>query len=96
MTNKVEFMVKLCRLNSSGRPMTDILVLWTISKNPGIAGNDIPRKLGLKTRSQVQHAIKRLLDQNLIEDRRERTGKYFTGILHIKPAGETVLSQFID
>lgn len=96
MTPLGELMVVLGRIDKSDWLVRDLLILWIVSKFPGIAGNDIPPKIGLKTRSQIQYNILHLLRTGMIEDKRKRMAKTIPGILYITSDGQKLLNSVTE
>ena len=50
-------------------------MLYAIISNPGMAGLDLGKAIGMEHRSSVDSNIRRLIRQGMIEDRREREGR---------------------
>jgi len=96
MSRTLDFMLKLRRIDDAGLTQRYVLVLWAVRETPGMMGLELTRKLGYKTRSNIQHSISVLVDKGLIEDRRIKTGNLTPNDLHITPAGDKFLSDLIS
>lgn len=86
MTN-VEFLVRLRKIDKRILTVRDILVLYAVIENPGIAGTEIANMLGLENRSSVSSNVMRLEREGYIEDRREFRRKANPAAFHVMPAG---------
>jgi DNA-binding MarR family transcriptional regulator len=92
MTNQIlpsvtEFLVRLRKIDKHALTVRDVLVLYVVIENPGIAGNEITNKLGLENRSSISSNILRLIREGYIEDHREVRRKANPAILHALPKG---------
>jgi DNA-binding MarR family transcriptional regulator len=83
----VDFLVRLRKIDKRTLTVRDVLVLYAVIENPGIAGNDVSHKLGLDNRSSIASNLLRLQREGYIEDRREVRRKANPAILHVLPAG---------
>lgn len=86
--NVTDFLVKLRKIDLHGLTVRDVLVLYAIMANPGMSGQDITGKLGMKDRSQIASNLARLERAGLIEDRRLARKKAVSGVLHPLPAAD--------
>ncbi len=82
-----DFLVRLRKIDLHGLSHRDVIILYTIIRQPGISGMEIVGKIGLANRSNVTLNIARLMRLNFIEDRRETARKANPAILHALPAG---------
>lgn len=85
--SETDFLVRLRKIDLHGLSHRDVIILYTIIRNPGISGMEIVDKIGLKNRSNVTLNIARLIRCNFIEDRREAARKANPAMLHALPAG---------
>jgi DNA-binding MarR family transcriptional regulator len=83
----LDFLVRLRKIDRRTLTVRDVLVLYAIIENPGIAGVDIAHKLGLPDRSSIASNIMRLEREGYIEDRREEHRKANPAILHVLQKG---------
>lgn len=84
----LDFLVRLRKIDMRTLTVRDVLVLFAVIENPGIAGNDVATKLGLDNRSSIASNLLRLEREGYIEDRRELRRKANPAILH--PTSEGV------
>lgn len=82
-----DFLVRLRKIDLHGLSHRDVIILYTIMRNPGISGVEICDKIGLANRSNVALNIARLIRMKFIEDRRETARKANPAVLHVLPAG---------
>jgi DNA-binding MarR family transcriptional regulator len=85
----VDFLVRLRKIDKRTLTVRDVLVLYTVIENPGIAGNEISNKLGLADRSSIASNLLRLEREGYIEDRREVRRKANPASFHVLPPGLT-------
>jgi DNA-binding MarR family transcriptional regulator len=83
----LEFLVKLRKIDKRTLTVRDVLVLYAVIENPGIAGMDVATKLGFRDRSSIASNVQRLEREGYIEDRREVHRKAIPALLHPLPAG---------
>lgn len=83
----INFLVRLRKIDKHTLTVRDVLVLFVVIENPGIAGNEIAIKLGLENRSSIASNLQRLIREGYIEDHREVRRKANPAILHVLPAG---------
>lgn len=83
----VAFLLTLHKIDQRTLTVRDMLVLYTVMKNPGIMGVDVSNKLGLENRSSIASNIRRLCREGYIEDRREKARRANPAVLHVLPAG---------
>jgi DNA-binding MarR family transcriptional regulator len=81
------FLVKLRKIDKHTLTVRDVLVLYCVIQNPGTAGNEISKKLGLENRSSIASNLQRLIREGYIEDHREVRRKANPTILHALPKG---------
>lgn len=91
-TPTTEFLVRLHKIDQAGLKARDIVLLYAIIANPGINGKDLALKLGIPERSHIQHALIKLEERGLIEDRRAEKDrrKANPASFHILPAGQAL------
>jgi DNA-binding MarR family transcriptional regulator len=89
----VDFLVRLRRIDKRTLTVRDVLVLYTVIENPGIAGNEIAVKLGLENRSSIASNLQRLIREGYIEDHREVRRKANPAVLHALPAGRALWEE---
>ncbi len=85
----------LYELDRSRLAARHILVLYVISKKPGINGLDIAHVLNRQNRSNVQTNIAKLVQLKYVEDRRIDIRKASPGFLYITEEGEKFLRSVI-
>lgn len=93
-----DFLMRLHKIDMIGMRTRDIILLWAIARDPGMMGLELARKLGYKSRSNIQDAIARLTALGLIEDRRVVIDKHRNRTpndLHALPAGEKFLTEVV-
>jgi DNA-binding MarR family transcriptional regulator len=69
----IDFLARLRKIDNRDLKARDVLILWAIAREPGMMGNEIARKLGYKSRSNVQICIARLCSPCQGTGRREGT-----------------------
>lgn len=84
---KMDFLVRLRKIDKRTLTVRDVLVLYAVIENPGIAGVDVAHKLGLPDRSSIASNVQRLEREGYIEDRRQVHRKAIPAMLHPLPAG---------
>ena len=84
---EVDFLIRLRKIDLHGLSHRDVIILYTIIRNPGISGVEICDKIGLKNRSNVTLNITRLARMGFVEDRREMARKANPAVLHALPPG---------
>jgi DNA-binding MarR family transcriptional regulator len=82
-----DFLIRLRKIDKHTLTTRDVLVLYTVIRNPGISGVEIAGKLGLENRSSIASNITRLIREGYIEDRREHRRKANPAVLHVTSAG---------
>lgn len=99
MTSKcsptTDFMVRLRKLDRAGLTVRDAVALWVIRGQPGMMGRELATTIGLKSRSNIQENIARLIRLGMIEDRRKAQNRLTPNDLYITPAGEQLLNDVI-
>lgn len=83
----VDFLVRLRKIDKHTLTVRDVLVLYAIIENPGMAGNEVSAKLGLDNRSSIASNLQRLQREGYIEDHRKVRRKANPAVLHALPAG---------
>jgi DNA-binding MarR family transcriptional regulator len=98
MTDIIPLLVALRKLDNARLTARDVLVMEALRERPGMMGRELSAKIGMKTRSNVQDSIRRLILNNMIEDRRA----VFDGLhnrtpndLYLLPAGEKFLNELV-
>lgn len=86
-TGTLEFLLRLRKIDKHTLTVRDVLVLYCVMENPGIAGNEIANKLGLENRSSIASNLLRLAREGYIEDHRIVRRKANPTIMHILPKG---------
>lgn len=97
MTSTVQdFMIRLRKLDNAKLTPREVLLMWAISREPGMMGYELAKKLGYPSRSMVQIGIRRLVDFGFIEDRRPVIrNRKIPNDLYIAPAGEKFLADLV-
>jgi DNA-binding MarR family transcriptional regulator len=83
----VGFLIRLRKIDKQGLTLRDTLMLYAIISNPGMAGLDLGKAIGMEHRSSVDSNIRRLIRQGMIEDRRVKHGRAIPNDLHITAKG---------
>lgn len=83
----LDFLIRLGKIDKRKLTVRDILILYTIIRNPGIAGNDLAAKLGIGNRSGIAGQIMRLERGGYIEDHRLERRKANPTLLHVTQRG---------
>lgn len=94
-TAGIDFLVRLRKIDNANLKSRDIIILWAIAHTPGMMGLELARKIGMKTRSNVQIPIRRMIEAGLIEDRRRVKNLLTPNDLHILPYGEKFLADIM-
>ena len=89
MTSAADFLIRLHKIDKAGLKARDIIILYGIIANPGINGKDLALKLGIPERSHIRHALIKLEQMGLVEDRRQEKDrrKANPASFHPQPAG---------
>lgn len=90
--------MRLHKIDMLGMRPRDIILLWAIARDPGMMGLELAKKLGYKSRSNIQDAIARLTLLGMIEDRRvviDRHRSRTPNNLHALPAGAAFLAEVV-
>lgn len=94
-TSTIDFLARLKRIDNHDLKVRDVLILWAVAREPGMMGNEIAKKLGYKSRSNVQICIARLIRGSFIEDRRPVANQMTPNDLYATPAGEAFLAEIV-
>lgn len=87
--------VTLRKIEHAGITGRDLIILYLIGRQPGIMGNEITKKLGYASRSNIQDNMRRLERLGLTQDRRVRQDRSTPNDWHITPAGELLLDDIL-
>lgn len=95
MSPTIDFLTRLKKIDEHRLKCRDIFMLWAIAREPGMMGNEISKKLGYPSRSNIQTCIARLIKGGYIEDRRLVIDRMTPNDLHILPAGQAFLAEVV-
>jgi len=87
--------IRLQKLDKAGLSPRDILILYVVKNKPGINGIETAHILNLRSHSCVQTQFRRMIRQELIEDRRLEAKKATSAYYHITSKGEKLLDEII-
>lgn len=91
----MDFFVRLRRIDDLNLKPRDIMVLWSVARSPGSMGQEIAKKLGYPTRSNIQDGIRRLLSGGYMEDRRKVANQHTPSQYHLLPPGAALLDEIV-
>lgn len=87
LSGTLDFLLRLRKIDKHTLTVRDVLVLYCIIENPGIAGNEIAVKLGLENRSSIASNLLRLIREGYVEDHRTVRRKANPAVMHVLPKG---------
>ncbi|MBA3831651.1 MAG: hypothetical protein H0X34_07120 [Chthoniobacterales bacterium] len=90
-----EFFVRLRMIENANLKPRDIVVLYAVRATPGMMGLELAKKLGYRSRSNVQDCVIRLVKHGYAVDRRVADTQQTPNDLHCTPAGELLLSDIV-
>lgn len=90
-----DFFVRLRKIENAGLKLRDIVGLYAIHAQPGIMGQELAKKLGYTSRSNVQDGVARLIKHSYVEDRRLHDNQQTPNDLHITAAGIALLEEIV-
>lgn len=90
-----EFFVRLRLIENAKLKPRDIVVLYAIHATPGMMGQELAKKLGYGSRSNVQDCVIRLIKHGYAVDRRLTDNQQTPNDLHCTLAGKVLLSVIV-
>ncbi len=71
----VKFMLAINVMDRAGLGARDVTILCALKSKPGLRGRELAQTIGWSVRTHVQEQVKRLIRDDLIEDRRILDGR---------------------
>jgi DNA-binding MarR family transcriptional regulator len=91
----IDFFVRLRKIDDLDLKPRDVMVLWSVARQPGQMGQEIAKKIGYPTRSNIQDGIRRLLTGGYMEDRRVTHNQHTPSQYHLLAKGAALLDEIV-